>query len=1294
MTSDDERQPTADRVPFALRSRSIRQSVGVGRVPWSRRGRALVTAALVATSLVVAPTPADATVGGPCTAADLETVVAERVRRSGEWYRDAWRRQGYLIDEMVYAMVQKAGCTEFTGGFVPPVGSGEYGYIAGAGLVDVGVTGSTLKVGDPSHVDLTVSGPWVSVTDPGSSTAHTMRAAAEVRYAGNPAVGLWAINPSTGAVTDLAFANVRRPCTRAGDQWTSPFDSCRVTVSTWKFGAADALAATGGSAVLFVPWKFSGSRGTRMYPPSCSDEPNRLCAEFGPDQYAVVKVQVTGYNVLPPTAGITWNAAGTPGSFNFSGNAAATSPATIARYDWDFGGGDLRPNASKLQTKTWTGEAASRTVTLTVTDSNGRKTTTTETLRPTLTITGAPTQPAAVNAGDTASLQVTVANDGPSTISGVTADAVIGPAAIATRSFGVTPGPVTLAPGTTRTFTVPFNALKDGAVTGTVRASGASAGATITATARPFTFTIGNPGLLIELSGQIVEVGRAFGLTMRVTNPGTETVENIAWSDPSGITIESGDDPPAAQLAVTHAQGPSDPLPTTLASKEVVNLIYVFHAPFAGATVLTASATGTTATTRTAVTGKQAITVKVVAEWSETARDLLAIQGLEQALAAGSDAQGLLDLTVNTEIVTSMGWREATAAQVTSLENAGIMAPASEGFIAALASGRDEFLSYVEAWVDGYAQGMDRFGKSGGQVIADLVGSVDSPEQRRLTASRIWEAAKELPPSMWANAGYLGRALLAAPTVDGLNTILGFHGEIVSNVATAVSEATAGALPLLADYAKQVGSNPSAAMRNMARFSGELTWTGTEAVATTAVGEAGTALAAKLATPIIKRGVGVFRSSPAGAVDDGASVGGVGVAGADAAEAMVGRMARAEAVMDHYQALPAGLSLDAAQITGKGGILAEDAKAMQVIIKDANAKYGMEFEVAVRTSEPLSAGIDGVAKVEAIKPKAVSLLDQMMGADPDRAGMVGLFKPTEIDAALVARLDEAHPGFAAKYTERYAAQKKLWDNEWVKPDSKIHVLTEAGERYMKMDPPRPITILNERPGNPVPFGLKYLEQLDEIDFRASHGIAEADVPAIKQQIARSNIDTFKAAPTARVGPKGTIFIDDAFTGKPFVSDLDIQAVVPKDGVWPKGVVRGDVQSHFKRELAKLERFPFHGWSDSAIDLPSDFYMAAVPFQLGNANPALALSAANGVASRLALLEQIARNKAAQLLAAGDSAGAAKLLAPFEKADIVKLKDPATGLYSSRKLLQAFPPGEKTINFTAGDIRVGYGSGGR
>ena len=235
-------------------------------------------------------------------------------------------------------------------------------------------------------------------------------------------------------------------------------------------------------------------------------------------------------------------------------------------------------------------------------------------------------------------------------------------------------------------------------------------------------------------------------------------------------------------------------------------------------------------------------------------------------------------------------------------------------------------------------------------------------------------------------------------------------------------------------------------------------------------------------------------------------------------------------------------------------------------------------------------------------------------------------------------------------------------------------------------------MLNARPGNTVPYGLKYLEQLDEPAFLAAKRIDPSEVAGIKQQIRASNVDTFKAAPVAKISENGTVYIDDALTGKPFVSDMDIQSVGPKNGTYAKGVGRGQVEAWFKAELSNLQRFPFHGWSDAALDLPSDYYLAAIPFQLGNANPAVALAAAKRVASRLALLERLAREKAAKLLAAGDTVGFHKLVDPFDK--LAKLKDPTTGLYSSTRLLKEFPPGEKTINFTAGDIRVGYGTGGK
>ena len=442
---------------------------------------------------------------------------------------------------------------------------------------------------------------------------------------------------------------------------------------------------------------------------------------------------------------------------------------------------------------------------------------------------------------------------------------------------------------------------------------------------------------------------------------------------------------------------------------------------------------------------------------------------------------------------------------------------------------------------------------------------------------------------------------------------------------------------------------------------------------------------------MLKGGLGLFRKGGAVVGDEATALAGAGLAGTDAAEAMTLRMAQAQKVVDNYQTLPVDAVLDVATATGKGGVLAEDAKAIQGILKKANDKFGVPFELQARTQEVLSSGIDGIAKPEFVKPKAVSMLDQMMGADPGRAGRVGLFEPKPLDLTTVGRLDKANPGFAKMYQERLASQQKLW-KEWKDPNSRLRVLTEAGGRYAAKEPKVGITVLLDRPGNPLPYDLKYLEQLDEAEFLTAKGIKAADVPKIKADVLASNVDTYKALPTATVGPNGTTFIDEALSGKPFVSDLDIQSIAPQSGTWPKGVSRGQIETFFKAELSKLKRFPFHGWSDAAVDLPSDFYMAAVPFQLGNANPALALEAANRVAGRLSLLEKLARAKADKLLAAGDLDGYHALLDPFDK--LRELKDPATGLYSSQRLLKKFPPGEKTINFTAGDIRVGYGTGGK
>lgn len=998
-------------------------------------------------------------------------------------------------------------------------------------------------------------------------------------------------------------------------------------------------------------------------------------------------------SALPaPTVGITWHASGTPGEFDFTANATAAYPLSITNYDWDFGGGTATPsNGSASEHVGWTGEAASRTVAVTVTDSSGQKTTATATVLPSLSITQAVTSPAAVEALSPASMLVSVSNDGPSTISNVVPAMALGPSGVVTVTDPPVPASASIPPGGVQVFSVPFNALASGNASGTIDASGTAAGDTVNAQQRSRTFTIGNPGLEIQLDGSVVQVGQAFTVKMTVTNPGTDEVDNLVWGDPTGLSTAPADNPPLPASNIDYQSGPDLALPTTLASKQTMALLYRFNAPTVGTSVVLASVTGTTATDSTVVNGKAAMTIVVAGEWSKDERDRLAVAGINNGLGVIADQLTTYDSLLRGQVTTAFGFDDPTAAQVTSLQQAGLERPSMVTLLPGLlVSGKDQAIALLGGIAEGYAKGMDTFGVEGGQTLANLYSSIFDADHRQRTAAAIWEYAQTVPQATVGNIGYLGVALQAPFTVEGLKAIYNANTSLAGNVATAVGEAFVGTPALLASYAHQYSTDPVGAMGNLGNFGGGTAWTGFISGATAVVGEVGLTGVGALGAKVIPKGLSVFTRG--GAVEaplaDTVDIATAGASDARATEAMVQRTQQAQQVIDNYQALPEGMVLDVATVTGKGGILASDAEAIQSTLESANTKFGTEFELAMRTSEPLSAGIDGIAKPEWVKPKAISVLDQMMGADPTRAGKVGLFEPVPLDPQVVAKLDAANPGFAAKYADRLQTQQKLWA-EWQKPDSPLRILTEAGERYKDTGG---ITVLNARPGNPVPYGLKYLEQLDEPAFQAAHRIDPSDVAGIKHDILKlKNIDTFKAAPVATISESGTVYIDEALSGKSFVSDADIQSIRPRNGVWPKGVSRGQVETYFKAELQKLDRFPFHGWSDSAIDLPSDYYSAAIPFQLGNADPTMAVQAANLVAGRLQSLENIAIAKAAQLTAIGDTEAAANVLAPFEKLE--EFKDPSTGLYSSAKLLKRYPPGEKTINFTAGDIRVGYGTGG-
>ena len=156
----------------------------------------------------------------------------------------------------------------------------------------------------------------------------------------------------------------------------------------------------------------------------------------------------------PPTANFTWNGAGS-NSFNFVSTSAATSPATLTGYSWDFGDGTTSTTGPNV-THTFASEAASRTVTLTVTDSNGAQATSTQTMGPDLVVSDAVSTPPSPAPGQPASMAVTVRNDGPATVTGVSSTLGFTEPSV---TVGSPPAPdPTLGPGDSTTFPYPYTA--------------------------------------------------------------------------------------------------------------------------------------------------------------------------------------------------------------------------------------------------------------------------------------------------------------------------------------------------------------------------------------------------------------------------------------------------------------------------------------------------------------------------------------------------------------------------------------------------------------------------------------------------------------------------------------------------------------------------------------------------------------------------------------------------------------------------------------------------------------------
>ena len=417
---------------------------------------------------------------------------------------------------------------------------------------------------------------------------------------------------------------------------------------------------------------------------------------------------------------------------------------------------------------------------------------------------------------------------------------------------------------------------------------------------------------------------------------------------------------------------------------------------------------------------------------------------------------------------------------------------------------------------------------------------------------------------------------------------------------------------------------------------------------------------------------------------------------------------KASVATSQFQTLPAGTILDASQATQLGGLTPGDQTGVQKALAYIKNKFGVNLELGVRTSEPLSVGIDGSPKLSFMKPKAVSGMDMMMGAPSEIAaysapgeaasaqvfqgGVTTVFKPVPISDADLATIGETNPDFVSAYQSRLASQTKLW-NEYQDPNSTLRVLVQGSAESKDG-----VTAIASVPGYPVPAPpvggqpLIYLQQLDDPAFVQQYGLTSDQAQSLKASLSKSP-GAVQVDYIARPNPDGsTSFFDGLQNNNPFVSDLDLQYVQPAGGApWPPGQ-QAQIQLEFQNQLQQnLGRLPDHGASGTAFDLPAANIGVADAFVMGTANPEFAQAIANNLAARYASQSAIFSANAARLSSlAAVTSDPAEVKALLTLAQKYRNTAAAFSKVDAAYLLAKYPPGEKIIVIKLGDVRVGYG----
>jgi hypothetical protein len=817
----------------------------------------------------------------------------------------------------------------------------------------------------------------------------------------------------------------------------------------------------------------------------------------------------------------------------------------------------------------------------------------------------------------------------------------------------------------------------------------------------------------IVLEGKRGSAPNTVMVTMTLKNTGASDVSGLSFTDPTGlendgVVLSKGNIGPT-KSGLTLTSGPTPSLPTTLpANGSPVVVHYTYTASTSGDAVLVASASGTDASGNT-VSAKNAITVLVSnPPANEADYQRLVTSALLADNSVTSEAQNSIANTEATGLAATFGVATTTPGQQAAAVSLGL--PTQLGVLVGS--------PYASQWVDNYFAtlatdlkgGASYLGDTGKAVATQLLVAATDPETQDKILGRVWDGIEALPgntkaalASTAANLGYFSQALKASLTPEGqdlwVNASVSQLNSLKSNVSYAVDGFTASKVADVNAYNK----DPVAYMNANSAYYANETYGLVKTEVITLLGDGvakGIGLAARSAGfSSLASDATAIDSSVAATVDSTAPV---------AADSTAALTQKAEVATSQFQTLPAATPLAVDQAAQLGGLVPGDQVGIQKALKYIKDTFGVDLELGVRTSEPLSVGINGSPKLSFMKPKAVSFMDQLMGAPKEIAayvepgdaasgqvfngGVTTVFKPVPIPAADLAAIGETNPSFVTQYEARFASQTKLW-NEYQDANSTLRVLVQGSAASEDG-----VTAIASVPGFPVPpppagaQPLVYLQQLDQPAFVQQFGLTSEQAQALKASLAKSP-GAVEVDYIARPNPDGSVsFFDGLNNNRPFVSDLDLQYVQPANGApWPPGLM-SKIQLEFKNQLEQnVSRLPDHGASGTAFDLPAASIGVADGFVMATADPAFAQTVANNLATRYASQSAIFSSNAARL--------EAQALLTSDPAQAMALRDLATKFRQTAAtfskvdaayLLAKYPPGEKIIVIKLGDVRVGYG----